>query len=144
MSKCAACSGAWHWKRRSIPPNPQPERLEVRADAPRSRPSPSSDANLVQPCPESPEVCSGKCVASAQLHARGCSRLQLEREPGGDEDHAVAGGPDFPVRPSLPVAKLAAEFAIRHNAHAHLVGYQDRGTREPTNNVGESRDGRAR
>src|ERR1700722_7431038 len=121
MSKCAACSGAWRWKRRSIPPNPQPERLEVRADDPRSRQSPSTDANLVQPCPESPEVCSGKYVASAQLHARGCSRLQLEREPGGDEDHDVASGPNFPVGLSLPVAKLAAKFVIRHNAHAHFV-----------------------
>ena len=32
MSKCAACSGAWRWKRRNIPPNPQPERLEAIAE----------------------------------------------------------------------------------------------------------------
>ena len=83
-------------------------------------------------------------MASAQMHARGCSRLQLERESGGDKDHDVASGADFPVRPSLPVAKLAAEFVIRHNAHAHFVGYEDRRTGEPTHGVGESRERRAR
>src|ERR1700722_5790121 len=83
---------------------------------------------------------SGKWVASAQLQGWRCSRLQLERESGGDEDHRVAGGADFAVRPALPVAEFAPNSVVRHDAHANFVGYEDRRAGELNNGVGESRD----
>ena len=96
-------------------------RFEAKADRAAGKPHPP----LANPSPGQPQVASGfvqeKCLASAQLHAWGCSRLQLEREFGGDEDHGFTGGADFAVHAALPVPKLAAEFVIRHNAHAHFV-----------------------
>ena len=61
MSKCAACSGAWRWKRRSIPPNPTDFGNARRQ--PRAAGKPLSPRRiLVQARPESPEVFSAKCA----------------------------------------------------------------------------------
>jgi hypothetical protein len=102
------------------PVKSQPLVREARAD-PSSRLKPQPSGILIQASPESPEVVVRKMRALAQLQGRGCSRLQLEREPSRDENHRVAGGADFPVRPALPVAKLAAELVVRHQSHANFV-----------------------
>src|SRR3984957_222399 len=137
MSKCAACSGARRWKRRNIRQVPS-GRVEAKAYAhAANKPQPP----LANPSPGQPRGARGfveEKAPSDQLHVLGCSRLQLQREPGGDEDHGLGGGADFPVRPSLPVAKLAAELVIWHNAHTHFVGYEDDRAGKAANGVGES------
>ena len=76
----------------------------------------------------------------AQLHTWGCSRLQLQRESGGDKDDRVTRGADFSVHPTLPVAKLAPKSVLRHNPHADFVGYEDRRTSKRPDRVGQGRD----
>src|SRR5580693_359950 len=83
-----------------------------------------------------------KMRASTQLHAWGCSRLQLERESGSDEDNRIADPCNLRVRPALPVTKLTPEFVLRRQPHANLVGNEDRRAGERADRVGQARDSR--
>ena len=60
--------------------------------------------------------------------------------PAATKITASQAAPISRFTPALPVAKLAAEFVIRHNAHAHFVGYEDHRAGELGHGVGESRD----